>query len=227
MSSLIKSSVLSTFPKSDYNIKNNSTISVTTSSVKNVSSNHFYTRIINTFNRSVNPKEIGGSINEVVGFESKTNIDPNKIYELELKEKFEKKFINSLNNKFIDEEEILYQAYELKLHLMINNPVTCAWLVDVHNKSLSNKTIIENLFKVLSTLDEFLLTSTIVLMLGFSLHGKSVKVKNSALELLESLILQNRKDAYLILKEIETEIKPTWLETYKKTILEKNIYLLG
>ncbi|HCJ6435182.1 TPA: hypothetical protein NU686_003621, partial [Acinetobacter baumannii] len=110
---------------------------------------------------------------------------------------------------------------------MINNPVTCAWLVDVHNKSLSNKTIIENLFKVLSTLDEFLLTSTIVLMLGFSLHGKSVKVKNSALELLESLILQNRKDAYLILKEIETEIKPTWLETYKKTILEKNIYLLG
>lgn len=228
MNYLIKSSVLSTLPKCDFDI--NSAIyatPVTENSLKNFPSQYFRSSIINTFNRSLNPNGIGTGINEVVDFGDKTSIDPNKIYEIELREKFERKFINSLNNNFIDEDEILYQAYELKLHLMINNAVTCAWLANVYNKSISNQVIIENLFRVLGTLDEFLLTSTIILMLGYSLHVKSVKVKNSALELFENLILQNRKDAYEALKAVDTEIKPSWLDAYKNSILQRNIALLG
>lgn len=191
-----------------------------------IESKYFKTYIIDNYRDSLKPKSVGQSINEILDIGHTTFFDENKIYELELKGSFEKKFLNALSNPFIDEDELLNQAYELKLHLMINHYVSSAWLIDVFSRSVANETIIVNLFNLLSTFDEILITPTIVMMLSFSLQVRSVKVKNNALELLESLILQKRHDAYNLLNQVE-QIRPTWLEDYRQSILNKNSALLG
>ncbi|USE84363.1 hypothetical protein [Acinetobacter tibetensis] len=164
-------------------------------------------------------------VNYIDGFINHSEVNYNELYKIQLKKKFEPILYKSLRDPFVEDEELLSLSYELKLHLKLNFDVTSNWLSEFYLSNLSKENILSNLLRLLALIEGHLLIFSIVVMIAQAVSIKFIQVKRSALQLLESLILEGRNDAYSLLNQMDV-IKQPRLEKYRQAILADNRNLM-
>ncbi len=171
----------------------------------------------------ISDSELINQIDDILNY---TISDYNEIFRKNLKRHLERNLYKALRDPFLEDDELLNLSYDLKIYLKINYSVTSDWLAQFYVANLSKENVLLNLLRLLSLVEGYLLTTSLVLMIAQAVSIKFIQIKRSALQLLEGLILEGRHDAYELLNHMDV-IKQPRLEKYRQAILADNSELMG